>query len=122
MGLKDFMNNAANAARDKATSIYEDKKADVQQNLAVADQKKEIAAERKGQFNPVKTIGDIAIDDNNRLFRVKRATGDIKKSHGILAKTARATVALGTLGASEAVAAAMKPSDKIFTFDELAGY
>jgi len=122
MGFRDFMNNAVDAAKDKATSVYEDKKADMQQSMELADQKRELAKAREDSFRPVKTIGEVAIDDVNGLFKVKNATGEIKRKSGILSKTARATTAMMTLGTSEAVIAATKPSDKIFTFDELEGY
>ncbi len=122
MGFRDLMNSAVDAAKDKATSVYEDKKAEVQQSIELAGQKKELAQSRKDQFHPVKTLGELSIDDANRLFKVKNATGEIKKKSGLLSKTVRATTAVMTVGASEAVIAATKPSDKIFSFDELEGY
>ena len=76
---------------DLGASVYEDKKADVQQGIELAGQKRELAQSRKGQFRPSKTLGEASIDDVNRLFKVKNATGEIKKRSGLLSKTARAT-------------------------------
>ena len=122
MGFMDFVNGAVDAAKDAASTAYEDKKADIRQRNELAEQKQAVADGRKGAFRPVKVIGDIEVDDVHRLFKVRRATGDIKKRSGLLSKTGRATAAMMTLGASEAVIAARKPSDKIFAFDELEGY
>lgn len=78
--------------------------------------------ELKTTFNVTNTMGDVSIDSNHRLFKIKHASSKAKKKSGIMAKTGKATVAMMTAGASLAIEQAMKPNDKVFSFDDLRGF
>lgn len=73
-------------------------------------------------FRASRTMGDISIDTDHGLFKVKRATTKVPKQSGALMKTGKALAAVYTLGASVAVEYAMKPDDRVFTFAEIRSY
>ena len=91
----------------------------------LAQQRWQVQQARSAQFHPVKNIGQVAIDHANRFFLVRNATGYMRPAPRKVSKK-RVGAALMTWGLSEVVVAAVnsstKASDKIFSFDELAGY
>ena len=91
----------------------------------LAQQRWQVQQARSAQFHPVKNIGQVAIDHDSRFFLVRNATGYMRPAPRKVSKK-RVGAALMTWGLSEVVVAAVnsstKASDKIFSFDELAGY
>ena len=75
MGLRDFVNNSANAAKEKAVANYEAKQLERQQMAELAQQRWQVQQARSAQFHPVKNIGQVAIDHDSRFFLVRNATG-----------------------------------------------
>ena len=122
MGLFDKMKSTAQDLTAKTQNAIESKKEEKEEAKRLAEIEKEENAKLASIFNPTTELGDISIDTNNRLFKVKHASGDIKKNSGTLMKTGKAIAAFSTLGASIAIEAAMKPDDKIFRFDVLDSY
>lgn len=114
----EMASDIAQQAQDKVASSIETHKQNQEIKQAAIQEQKDLAA----LFNPTKTVGDISIDTNNGLFKVKHATASIKKSSGVMAKTGKATAALLTLGGSVALEQAMKPDDKVFRFTELRSF
>ena len=114
----EMASDIAQQAQDKVASSIETHKQNQEIKQAAIQEQKDLAA----LFNPTKTVGDISIDANNGLFKVKHATASIKKSSGVMAKTGKATAALLTLGGSVALEQAMKPDDKVFRFTELRSF
>lgn len=125
VGLRDFVNNNANVAKEKAVTTYEAKQLEKQQTAELAQQRWQVQQARSAQFRPVKNIGQVAIDHANRFFLVRNATGYVRPAPRKVSK-ARIGAALMSAGLSEVVVAAVKSStkasDKIFSFDELVGY
>lgn len=125
VGLRDFVNNSANVAKEKAVTAYEAKQLERQQMAELAQQRWQVQQARSAQFRPVKNIGQVAIDHANRFFLVRNATGYMRPAPRKVSK-ARIGAALMSAGLSEVVVAAVKSStkasDKIFSFDELVGY
>lgn len=79
-------------------------------------------ASTEGRFDKTRDFGQLSIDSNNELLKIKHATGEIKKHSGVMGKTAKATAALMTAGISLAAEAAMKPKDIVVPFDMIRGY
>ena len=124
MGLRDFVDNSANAAKEKAVATYEAKQLERQQMAELAQQRWEVQQARSAQFRPVKNIGQVAIDHANRFFLVRNAASYVRPAPRKVSK-ARIRAAVMSMGLSEVVAAvnsSTKVSDKIFSFDELVGY
>lgn len=124
VGLRDFVDNSANAAKEKAVATYEAKQLERQQMAELAQQRWEVQQARSAQFRPVKNIGQVAIDHANRFFLVRNAASYVRPAPRKVSK-ARIRAAVMSMGLSEVVAAvnsSTKVSDKIFSFDELVGY
>lgn len=125
VGLRDFVNNSANVAKEKAVTAYEAKQLERQQMAELAQQRWQVQQARSAQFRPVKNIGQVAIDHANRFFLVRNATGYMRPAPRKVSK-ARIGAAVMTGGLSEVAVAVVKSStkasDKIFSFDELVGY
>ena len=124
MGLRDFVDNSANAAKEKAVATYEAKQLERQQMAELAQQRWQVQQARSAQFRPVKNIGQVAIDHANRFFLVRNAASYVRPAPRKVSK-ARIRAAVMSMGLSEVVAAvnsSTKASDKIFSFDELVGY
>lgn len=122
MGFMDKVKKATSdltqQAQDKVNLSIEK----AQQNHENAQLQKQEQKELKATFNATNTMGDISIDSHNRLFKIKHASANIKKKTGFIKGGAKATAAMMTLGASVALEQAMKPSDKVFSFDELRSF
>lgn len=120
-----FMDKMKKASVDLGTSVQMKMDNGIEKSK-LGHQNKQIAkqeqAELKSIFIETKNMGDVSIDSNNRLFKVKHASASIKKKSGLMTKTAKATGALMTAGASLAIEHAMKPSDRVFTFDDLRSF
>ena len=124
MGLRDFVDNSANAAKEKAVATYEAKQLERQQMAELAQQRWQVQQARSAQFHPVKNIGQVAIDHDSRFFLVRNAASYVRPAPRKVSK-ARIRAAVMSMGLSEVVAAvnsSTKASDKIFSFDELVGY
>lgn len=124
MGLRDFVDNSANAAKEKAVATYEAKQLERQRMAELAQQRWQVQQARSAQFHPVKNIGQVAIDHANRFFLVRNAASYVRPAPRKVSK-ARIRAAVMSMGLSEVVAAvnsSTKASDKIFSFDELVGY
>lgn len=113
--------------------MFDKIKSKSQDSLDEKEREKEIAQREKEEndrllsiFKPTIELGDVSIDSEHRLFKVKNATGAIKKNSSGLAKTGKALAAVYTLGVSVAAEAAIKaatrPDDKVFSFDVLDSY
>lgn len=124
VGLRDFVDNSANAAKEKAVATYEAKQLERQQMAELAQQRWQVQQARSAQFHPVKNIGQVAIDHDSRFFLVRNAASYVRPAPRKVSK-ARIRAAVMSMGLSEVVAAvnsSTKASDKIFSFDELVGY
>ncbi|MGJ0961047.1 SHOCT domain-containing protein [Faecalicoccus pleomorphus] len=126
MGLFNKAKQAAQGAldqtKDKFTQEAEKKQKEKEYAAEMSAKHKNEQEERKKLFSSTRKLGDIELDDNNKLIKIKNATSEMKKSSGLLAKTAKATLAVYTMGASLAIEHALKPGDEIFTFDEIVDY
>lgn len=122
MAFKDTMRGLAQTAKDKA-----------QAQVQIAQEKHAIQAQAKREdkdnqaqlasvFCPTKDMGDVIIDSNNRLFKVRHASARATKKAGAGMMAMKGLAAIGTAGASVAMEYAMKPSDRIFYFDDLISY
>lgn len=122
MGFMDKVKKATSditqQAQDKVNASIDK----AQQNHENTQIQKQEQKELKASFNATNTMGDLSIDSQNRLFKVKHASANIKKKTGFIKGGAKATAAMMTLGASVALEQAMKPSDKVFSFDELRSF
>jgi len=126
MGFLDKVKDVSKAVGDKAQDAVDTKK----NELAVAKEAKELdkvaQADLAETFQPTKSLGDLTIDMDNRLFKVKHARAGLKEKSSGLAKTGKVLAAVSTAGASivadKAISAAMQPSDRIFSFNELVDY
>lgn len=116
--VKQASTDLAQQANDKVQNSIESKKIQ-HENKQLARQENK---ERKHVFIATKEMEDISIDSNNELFKVKHASANIKKKTGFMGKAGKATAALMTAGTSIAIEQALKPSDKIFRFNELRSF
>ena len=126
MGLFDKAKQVAQGAidqtKDKLAQEAEKKQKEKEYAAEMSSKHKSEQEERKALFLSTRKLGDLELDDNNKLIKIKNATSEMKKSSGLLAKTAKATLAVSTMGASLAIEYALKPGDEIFTFDEIVDY
>ena len=122
MGLfdkaKEMAANAAGMAADAAMQKAEDMKRSSIQKQEEKAEKKELAS----QFHETRRFGELSIDKNSGLLKIRHATAKIKKKSGALGAAGKATMAMMTLGTSVAVEAAMKPADYIVPFSDIRGY
>lgn len=133
MGLfdkaKEMAGSAVGAAGDMAMRKADEAK---QSQMAKAERKeldrqaksssKALQEEYRKAFRVTNDMGDVSIDSANMLFKVRRASADIPKQSGAMMKAFKATAAISTMGASVALEHAMKPSDRIFRFDEIRSF
>lgn len=129
MGFMDAIKKKAGEAQQIAEQAVSNKLAEHEQKqIEKADAKQELAAskqeqaELKAMFRPTRTMGDVSVDASHKLFKVRRATANIKKDASSLAKTSKALLAVSTLGASAAIEHAMQPDDHVFRFDEIRSF
>ena len=109
MGLFDKAKDAAiQAAQAAATELEERREAKL--------------ASPEGMFKETRSFGQLSIDSEHKLLKIKHATGEISKKSGVMGKTAKATAALMTAGLSLAAEAAMKPKDVVVPFDKVRGF
>lgn len=98
----------------------------VEENSEELSEREKEQKELAELFTESKSLGDITIDMEHRLFKVKNATSELKKKSGGFMKATKATAAVMTgglsLAAEAAVKVALKPDDQIFKFDELRSY
>lgn len=122
MGFKDTMQDLAQTAKEKAQTqmqAAQDKRA-IQAQAKLDDKNNQ--AQLANVFSPTNDMGDVIIDSNNRLFKVRHASAKATKKSGAGMMAVKGLAAVYTLGASVAIEHAMKPDDRIFYFDDLIGY
>ena len=118
MGLFDKAKEMAAQAASKATDVAMQKADDMRQSSI---EKREDQAAKKDlakSFHESKRFGELSIDKDAKLLKIRHATTKIKKSGG----AGKATLAVMTAGMSLAAEAAMKPADYIVPFSEVRGY
>lgn len=122
MGLFDKAKELAGSAANMAADAAMQKASDMKQ---ASIEKQEEKAEKKAlanSFHETRKFGELSIDKNAELLKIRHATAKIKKKSGALGAAGKATMAMMTLGTSVAVEAAMKPSDYIVPFSDIRGY
>lgn len=122
MGFMDKVKDISKGAKDKAVESYENAKEERAIEKERIQKDKDDQKALKDLFVSSRDIGDISVDIDHKLFKVKHASQQIEKKDGFFKKAGKATLALSTAGASLAVEMAMKPSDRIFRFEELKSY
>ena len=118
MGLFDKAKEMATQAASKATDAAMQKAGDMRQSSI---EKREDQAAKKDlakSFHESKRFGELSIDKDAELLKIRHATTKIKKSGG----AGKATLAVMTAGMSLAAEAALKPADYIVPFSEVRGY
>lgn len=122
MGLfdkaKEMAASAAGMAADAAIQ-----KADEAKQASI-EKKEEKAALKaiENSFHETRRFGDLSIDKDAQLLKIRHATAKIKKKSGALGVAGKATLAMMTAGISLAAEAAMKPQDYIVSFSDIRGY
>lgn len=118
MGLFDKAKELAGNAASKASDMAMQKAGDMKQ--ASIEKREQRAEDRElaTRFHETKRFGDLSIDKDNRLLKIRHATAQIKKKGG----AGKATLAVMTGGLSLAAEAAMKPKDVIVPFSMVRGY
>lgn len=126
MGFLDKAKKSAQGIiEDKLEQLENEKEAKAEERELIAQKEKEFQdrqQENKRLFRATKVMGDIEIDENNKLLKIHNAQSNIKKASGKLVKSGKAILAFSTMGASLAIEHAMKPGDVIFSFDEINDY
>jgi len=123
MGFKDKLIDATKAVGDKAQNVIEEKRDERSMVAANKEEDKAIQAKYLDDFKPTKVMGDLEIDMDHRLFKVRHASAGLKKKDGLMKTSGKAVAALCTYGASVVIEKTMlQPSDRVFTFDELYDY
>ncbi len=145
MGLKDTMQGFAQTAKDTAQTQIQasrEKRAlqaqarerawaeadaqmqaqrQAQAQFPVQQQVPGAQAQLAGAFHATKHMGDLVIDSDNRLFKVKHASARVTKKPGMGMMAVKGIAAMTTLGATAALEYAMNPN-RVFSFDDLIGY
>lgn len=126
MGLFDKVKNTTANLGEKTQNTIDAKLEEKEEAKQAAQIEKEKNQQLLSMFNASVELGDISIDMENRLFKVKHAAVSTPKKSSGLAKAGRAFMAVTTAGMSLAaeamVKAAIKPEDKVFHFDALDSY
>lgn len=137
MGFMDKLKKTAEDAQTAASQAVDNKLAQREQAQIAKAEQKELQAQRaaeekqeqealKAVFRATNDMGDVTVDSENRLLKIRRCTDQVKKESGALMKTGKAIAAVYTLGASVAVEAAVKhatrPDDKIFRWESVRSF
>lgn len=139
MGFKDAMHGIAQTAKDKALDQVqnlqeqraqaakerEKTKQDMQVQRDLAAQakrdQKELEAQRARIFKATKTAGDVLVDSNNRLFKIRRASSKARPKDGLVKMSVKGIAAMSTLGATAALEYAMNPN-RVYSYEDLISY
>lgn len=120
-GISGVAKNIANDTKNNISESIQQKKEDAE----LAQQKKEEfkveQEEYKKIFRSTQKMGDIEIDDINKLLKINNATNNIS-TNSKMKSLGKGVLAVSTLGASVAVQMALKPEDVIFRYDEILNY
>lgn len=120
-GLGTVTKDRVKGVKNSINDSIEAKKADAE----LAQQKKEEfkvnQEELRKVFVSTQKMGDIEIDEVNKLLKFNNASSNIKKNNAIKL-LGKGVLAMYTLGASIAVEMALKPGDIIFRYDEIRDY
>ena len=123
MGFFDDIKAASKDLGAKAQEVMDSK-------LEERAAEKQATAEKDAQlkrnmkvFKASKTLGDLELDMEHQLFKIRHARTGIKQKSGIMKKTGKALAAVYTVGASVVIEKTMlQPEDKVFEFNELLSY
>lgn len=120
-GLGTVTKDRVKGVKNSINDSIEAKKADAE----LAQQKKEEfkvnQEELRKVFVSTQKMGDIEIDEVNKLLKFNNASSNIKKNNA-MKLLGKGVLAMYTLGASIAVEMALKPGDVIFRYDEIRDY
>ncbi|EFE45527.1 hypothetical protein HMPREF0863_02448 [Erysipelotrichaceae bacterium 5_2_54FAA] len=120
-GLGTVTKDRVKGVKNSINDSIEAKKADAE----LAQQKKEEfkvnQEELRKVFVSTQKMGDIEIDEVNKLLKFNNASSNIKKNNA-MKLLGKGVLAMYTLGASIAVEMALKPGDIIFRYDEIRDY
>ncbi len=120
-GLGTVTKDRVKGVKNSINDSIEAKKADAE----LAQQKKEEfkvnQEELRKVFVSTQKMGDIEIDEVNKLLKFNNASSNIKKNNA-MKLLGKGVLAIYTLGASIAVEMALKPGDVIFRYDEIRDY
>lgn len=120
-GLGTVTKDRVKGVKNSINDSIEAKKADAE----LAQQKKEEfkvnQEELRKVFVSTQKMGDIEIDEVNKLLKFNNASSNIKKNNA-MKLLGKGVLAMYTLGASIAVEMALKPGDMIFRYDEIRDY
>lgn len=118
MGLFDKAKEMAAQAASKATDVAMQKADDMRQSSIEKREDQDAKKDLAKSFHESKRFGELSIDKDAELLKIRHATTKIKKSGG----AGKATLAVMTAGMSLAAEVAMKPADYIVPFSEVRGY
>lgn len=139
MGFKDAMHGIAETAKGKALNQVQNlqeqhaqaseererakQDMQVQRDLAAQARRdqKELEAQRARIFKATKTVGDILVDSDNRLFKIRRASSKARPKDGLVKMSVKGIVAMSTLGATAALEYAMNPN-RVYAYEDLISY
>ena len=120
-GIGGVAKDIASNTKESINESIEIKK----ENAELARQKREDFKEKqaayKSIFRSTQKMGDIEIDEVNKLLKINNASSNIKKN-GKIKILSKSVLAMYTLGASLAIEMALKPGDVIFSYDEIQDY
>ena len=123
MGLFDKVKEASAQMGAKAQEAVDNKLAEREEAKVAAAADKEEQNKLKEIFNATKSLGDLELDMENELFKVRHARSGMKKKDGAMKKLGKATAAVYTMGASVVIEKTMlQPDDRVFRFSELMDY
>lgn len=118
MGLFDKAKEKAAQAASMAQGAAMQKMDDARQSAIEKREEQAAMKDLAKRFNESKRFGDLSIDKDAELLKIRHATAKIKRSGG----AGKATLAVMTAGMSLAAGAAMKPADYIVSFSDVRGY
>ena len=116
--LKDLAMKAKDELKDSFNEGVEKAKIEKEEKDRKQKEYKEIQDKYNSLFKPTKKMGDIEIDDINRLIKIHNASSNFKKKSGALKKT----LAVSTMGMSTLAETIININDVIFTYDEIIDY
>lgn len=122
MDIKGMFINASKNIVDKTTEAYSNVKDEIDEEKQKIDGDSRKQRKLKDIFTSSRDLGDISIDLQNRLFRIRNVSEKDTKRNNALSHPGKAALALSTAGTSIASEISMKADDRIFRFSQLKGY
>lgn len=120
-GIGEITKGVFDSAKDGVINKIETKKNNAELAKQMKDEFQQKQSEYKSIFNANTKMGDIEIDNVNKLLKIKNAEVNIKNNSKIKSM-GKGMIAMTTFGISTAVEAITKSSSVIFSFDEIADY